>query len=79
MPAVNASDAASFEATIQQCRGGTIVAVDCKMCNPSRRLWSLYEWDKTVLHHGLEKLFMTGMTPEDRAGMVASMDVANAE
>ena len=42
-PAVNAADVASFEATIQQCRGGTIVAVDMALCNPSSRGWCLYE------------------------------------
>ena len=79
MAAVNASDVASFEATIQQCRGGTIVAVDGKKCNPSLRGWCLYEWDKTEANYGIEGLFMTGMTPEDRKRVVEGVDVANAE
>ena len=79
MAAVNASDVASFEATIQQCRGGTIVAVDGKKCNPSLRGWCLYEWDKTEANYGIEGLFMTGMTPEDRKRVVEGIDVANAE
>ena len=65
MPHANAADVASFEATIQQCRGGTIVVVDGDMCNPGTRGWCLYEWDKTVLYYGLEGLFMAGMSPED--------------
>ena len=79
MAAVNASDVASFEATIQQCRGGTIVAVDGKKCNPSLRGWCLYEWDKTEANYGIEGLFMTGMTPEDRKRVVEGVNVANAE
>ena len=79
MAAVNASDVASFEATIQQCRGGTIVAVDGKKCNPSLRGWCLYEWDKTEANYGIEGLFMTGMTPEDRKRVIEGVDVANAE
>jgi hypothetical protein len=42
-PAVNKADVASFEATIQQCRGGTIVVVDMRLCNPGSRGWCLYE------------------------------------
>ena len=79
MPHANAADVASFEATIQQCRGGTIVVVDGDMCNPATRGWCLYEWDKTVLYYGLEGLFMTGMSPEDRKRVVQGVDVANAE
>ena len=49
-PAVNAADVASFEATIQQCRGGTIVAVDMALCNPSSRGWCLYEVSSSRLY-----------------------------
>ena len=39
----------------------------------------LLQWNKTILHYGLEGLVMVGMTPEDRADIVASVDIANAE
>ena len=79
MPAANQADVASFEATIKQCHGGTIVVVDMKLCNPASRGWCLHEWEKTVLHHGRDGLMMVGMTSEERASIVKGIDIANAE
>ena len=63
-PAVNAADVASFEATIQQCRGGTIVAVDMALCNPSSRGWCLYEVSKkeSIIFLVLSPLFQNSFT-----------------
>ena len=77
MPDVNKADVASFDATIQQCRGGTIVVVDMERCNPASRGWCLYEWDNTVLPWS-QGLVMVGMTSKI-ANIVASVDIAHAE
>ena len=67
MPDANKADVASFEATIKQCHGGTIVVVDMKLCNPASRGWCLYEWNHTVMHHSIKALQFVGYVGERSA------------
>eukprot|EP00798_Chlamydomonas_sp_ICE-L_P021887 gene21887-28925_t len=75
----NQADVAAFEEVIMACSGGTIVVVDMGNCNPSTRAWCLYEWDHTALHHGSDGLHMQGLSLEDRARIIGSIDVDTAE
>ena len=62
----------------QAAEAGTVVIVDIAN-NPARRGWCIYEWDHTILHHGPDGLHMPLASTADRALLIASIDVANAE
>ena len=78
-PEVNKADVAAFEHTLKICTAGTIVVFDKPTCNPATRGWCLFEWDHTVLFHGLDGLHLVGMSAEDRSSIVREIDVESAE
>ena len=55
------------------------MVVDTQLCSPATRGWCLFEWGKTVTHHGLDALYLVGMTLEDRGAIVREINVAKAE
>ena len=76
----NKEDVSAFEDVVIASEGGTLVVVgDVQKFNPATRGWCIYEWDHTILHHGPDSLHMPLGSSSDRAELIASIDVANAE
>ena len=63
--------------TRQVCVGGTIVVCDINF-NPALRGWCIFEWDHTLLHHGLGGLHMP-VSVKDCVILVNSINVELAE
>ena len=78
-PEVNKADVAAFEHTLKICIAGTIVIVDMLTCSPATRSWCLFEWDHTVLFHGLDGLHLVGMSAKERSAIVREINVERAE
>jgi len=78
-PEENEADVKAFESTIKICTLGTITVIDLETCNTATRAWCLYEWGRTIKHHGLEGLHLMGMSSEDRGVIVQQIDVSKAE
>jgi hypothetical protein len=55
------------------------VVVDLLRCNPAKRGWCLYEWDKTITFLGLEALHFVGVNGKDLNLIVSGVSVATAE
>lgn len=69
---------AAFKEVIRTASAGTLVVLDLANCNPATRAWCVYEWSHTLSSYGPDGLHML-VTPTDRAVLVHSLDVGDAE
>ncbi|PNH02254.1 Vegetative incompatibility protein HET-E-1, partial [Tetrabaena socialis] len=68
----------SFSSVVAACSAGTLVVTDAEVVSPATRAWCIFEWAHTLLLHGPDGLHLH-IKPEDRAAVLASINVSAAQ